>query len=404
MTQVQINLDTEILHGLFSKEGRDDAFSKLLETILNQVLSHQATEQLGAAPYERNDCRTAYRNGSRNRKLTTRIGTITLEVPRFRSGEFSTSLFTRYQRSEQALVLAMIEMVINGVSTRKVKAVTEELCGTNFSKSTVSSLCKALDPEIKNFRNRPLNKHYPFVIVDAIYIDIRKNGRVRSVGFLNAIGISEDGHREILGFTIADSESENSWGNFFQSLKFRGLNKVDLVVSDNHSGLVKAVKKKFHGTSWQRCQTHFSKNMLDATPKRFKSDIKNWLTALYDSINMAKAREIKQEIIDTFEKSAPKALDVLENGFEDILAIIALPVKYRKRLRTSNGIERLNEEIRRRERVIRIFPNENSAIRLIGALLVEQHEKWSTGKKYFNMEEYYEFINKKKKNKLIQVA
>ncbi len=404
MTQIQINMDSELLHGLFSKEGRDEAFSRLLETILNQVLSHQASEQLQAEPYERSEDRRGYRNGNRNRRLHTRIGSITLSVPRFRSGEFSTSLFTRYQRSEQALVLAMIDMVINGVSTRKIKSVTEELCGTSFSKSTVSSLCKLLDPEVAKFRNRPLEKHYPFMIVDAIYIKVRRDGRIISMGLLIATGVNEDGHREVLGFSLADSESEASWDCLFKSLKCRGLKNVDLAVSDDHSGLGKSLHKNFQGTVWQRCQTHFSRNILDAAPKRLQPELKLWLHSLYEASDIEKARVIKEEMLKPFETSAPKAMEVLENGFDDVTAVLCLPLKYRKKLRTSNSIERLNEEIRRRERVIRIFPNEGSAIRLIGALLIEQHEKWITGKKYFIMDEYYESKKENKKYLIKNIA
>ena len=219
MAQFNIPLESELLHGLFSKDGRDDAFSKLLETILNQVLLAQSAEQLGAGPYERTEDRTAYRNGFRERGLTTRVGTITLNVPRHRNGEFSTSMFKRYQRSEQALVLAMIEMVINGVSTRKIEMVTEELCGKSFSKSTVSNLYQRLDPLVAAFRSRQLNKKYPFLVADAIYLKVREGGRVRSKGLLVAVGINEEGYREVLGFKMADSESETSWGEFFAELK-----------------------------------------------------------------------------------------------------------------------------------------------------------------------------------------
>ncbi|HDR05948.1 MAG TPA: IS256 family transposase [Candidatus Marinimicrobia bacterium] len=404
MAQLQINMESELLHELFSKDGRDAAFNKLLETILNQVLSHEATEQLRAGPYERNDNRQDYRNGNRDRRLQTRIGTIILSVPRFRSGEFSTSLFNRYQRSEQALVLAMIEMVINGVSTRKIKAITAELCGTSFSKSTVSSLCKRLDPEVHKFRNRPLEKHYPFLIVDAICTKVRRDSRVISMSILIAIGINENGHREILGFSLADSESESSWDVLFKSLKHRGLKNVDMIASDDHSGLVKSVGKNFQGAVWQRCQTHFSRNILDVTPKRLQPEMKNCLCSLYNAMDMEKARSIQEEMIKVFEATAPKAMEKLENGFDDILAVLNLPLKYRRRLRTTNSSERLNEEIRRRERVIRIFPNEDSVIRLIGALLIEHNEKWLTGKKYFDMEEYYESKKKNKKKEALKIA
>jgi transposase-like protein len=396
MAQIKLNLDTDLLHELFSKEGRNKGMSKLMETILNQVLELQAEEQLGAKPYERSENRTAYRNGYRDRQLKTRIGSLTLSVPRFRSGEFSTSLFTRYQRSEQALVLSMMEMVINGVSTRNVTMVTEELCGTSFSKSTISLLCKRLDPVVEEFRNRPLNKHYPFVIVDALYTKSREEKRVRSIGVLIAKAVAEDGKREIIGFTVADSESESSWSTFFTSLKERGLKNVDYLISDNHTGLRKALAKQFQGSTWQRCQTHFSRNILDAANKKSQPELKSWLKSMYNAQNITIAREIKDEIISVFEAKAPKAIEVLESGFDDAMAVMDLPEKYRRRLRTSNSIERLNQEIRRRERVIRIFPNRESVIRLVGALLIEQHEKWSSGKRYFDMEEYYDSIEEAK--------
>jgi transposase-like protein len=390
MAQFNITLESELLHGLFSKDGRDDAFSKLLETILNQVLLAQSAEQLGAGPYERTEDRTAYRNGFRERGLTTRVGTITLNVPRHRNGEFSTSMFERYQRSEQALVLAMIEMVINGVSTRKIEMVTEELCGKSFSKSTVSNLCQRLDPLVAAFRSRPLNKKYPFLVADAIYLKVREGGRVRSKGLLVAVGINEEGYREVLGFKMADSESETSWGEFFAELKDRGLDAVDLVTSDDHKGLVKAIRKHFQGAAWQRCQTHFSRNVLDKCPKKYQPELKQWLNRIYHAKDLEDARRMLRETLQTFEANAPKAMAILEAGFEDVMAVMSLPEKYRQRLRTSNGLERLNEEIRRRDRVIRIYPNEASAIRLIGALLIEQDERWTTGRKYLDMQAYYE--------------
>lgn len=396
MAQIKLNLDTDLLHELFSKEGRNNGMSKLMEAILNQVLEVQAEEQLGARPYERSENRTAYRNGYRDRQLKTRIGSITLSVPRFRSGEFSTSLFTRYQRSEQALVLSMMEMVINGVSTRNVTKITEELCGTSFSKSTISLLCKRLDPEVKEFLKRPLHKHYPFVVVDALYTKSREEKRVRSIGLLMAIAVSVEGIREIIGFTVADSESESSWSSFFALLKERGLKNVDYLVSDNHSGLRKALTKHFQGSTWQHCQTHFSRNVLDAANKKFQPELKNWLKSLYNAKNITIARKIKDEIASIYETKAPKAINVLDSGFDNAMAIMDLPEKYRKRLRTSNSIERLNQEIRRRERVIRIFPNRESVIRLIGAVLMEVNEKWSSGKKYLDMEEYYNSIKEDK--------
>ncbi|GAE87255.1 IS256 family transposase [Acetivibrio straminisolvens] len=392
MAQFNITITEELLHGLFLSNGKDEAFSKLLEEIFNQVLLAQSTEQLGAEPYERTEGRTAYRNGTRERQLTTRIGTLTLRIPRHRNGQFSTELFMRYQRSEQALVLAMMEMVINGVSTRKIESITEELCGKKFSKSTISTLCKNLDPMVNAFRTRPLKSHYPFLMVDAIYVKVRENKRIQSRGLLIAIGINEEGHREVVGFQLANSESENSWGEFFGSLKERGLKDVRVVTSDDHKGLVNAVRKHFQGASWQRCQTHFSRNMLDHAPKALQPEIKEDLRRLYESVDLESARKVRDQIIAKYEARAPKATNLLDEAFDDITAVLALPLRYRKRLRTTNGVERLNEEIRRRERVIRIFPNEASVIRLMGALLMEQDEKWQTGRKYFDMELYYHTV------------
>ena len=389
MAQYNITITEELLHGLFLSDGKDKAFSKLLEEIFNQVLLAQSSDQLGAEPYERTEDRKAYRNGYRERQMTTRVGSLTLRVPRHRNGQFSTELFARYQRSEQALVLAMMEMVVNGVSTRKVEKITEELCGKKFSKSTVSELCKGLDPIVEAFKTRPLKAHYPFVQVDAIYLKVRENGRVESKGLLVAVGINEEGYREIIGFSLANSETEDSWGAFFNSLKERGLKDVRLVTSDNHKGLVNAVRKHFQGASWQRCQTHFSKNVIDSTPKSLQPEIKEDLRNLYDAIDIESARKYRDLMFAKYEAKAPKAVAILDEGFDDVTAVLSLPLYYRKRLRTTNGVERLNQEIRRRERVIRIFPNEASVIRLMGALLMEQDEKWQTGRKYLDMALYY---------------
>ena len=396
MAQFNITLSAEHLHGLFTSNGRDQAFAKLLEEIFNQVLLAQSSDQIGAERYERTDERTAYRNGTRDRELITRVGTLTLKIPRLRDGQFSTDMFERYQRSEQALVVAMMEMVVNGVSTRKVQLITEELCGSTFSKSTVSDLCKRLDPIVHAFKTRPLDKHYPFVSVDALYLKVREDGRVKSKALLIAIGVNEEGYREILGFQVANSESETSWGELFASLKERGLMDVHLITSDQHKGLVKAVYKHFQGTTWQRCQTHFSRNVLDQTPKTLQPELKEDLRQLYEAIDIDNARKVRDQIINKYEVKAPKATQLLDAAFDDITAVLTLPLKYRKRLRTTNGVERLNEEIRRRERVIRIFPNEDSVIRLMGALLMEQDEKWHTGRKYFEMELYYQTLKQKK--------
>ena len=398
MAQFNITINSEELHELFLGNSRDEAVAKLLEKIFNEVLLCQSEEQLSAKPYERTDQRKGYRNGYYNRGLTTRVGTLNLRIPRHRNGEFSTELFERYQRSEQALLLAMMEMVVNGVSTRKIETITQELCGKKFSKSTVSSLCKKLDPIVHAFRIRPLESHYPFLIVDALYVKVREDNRVQSKGLLIAVGVNEEGYREIIGFSVANTESESSWGEFFSSLKERGLKDVHLITSDDHKGLVKAARRHFQGSTWQRCQTHFSRNMLDHTPKALQPEIKEELRKLYEAVDVDSARKVKDQIIDKYETRAPKAVALLDEAFDDITAILVVPLKYRKRLRTTNGVERLNQEVRRRERVIRIFPNGASVIRLMGALLMEQDEKWQAGRKYFDMELYYQTQNKKTKD------
>lgn len=403
MTQIHLTLDDDILKDLWLG-NKESGVAKLLEKVFDAVLQSQASEQLNADPYERSDDRISYRNGYRTRSLTTRVGTLILHVPKFRDGNFSTELFERYQRSEKALILSLMEMVVQGVSTRKIQEITETLCGTSFSKSTVSALCQNLDPIVAAFRNRPLERHYPFLIVDAIYMKARDDQRVKSRGFLIATGVNEEGNREVLGFEIADSESEESWSHFFESLKARGLRAVDLVSSDNHGGLKNAIQKQFQGASWQRCQTHFSKNLLDKVSKKYRAEVKTALTDLYNAPDLKEAKSRKERMLAIYEETAPKAMELLDEAFDDITAVFALPQPYRKRLRTTNGIERLNEELRRRERVIRIFPNDQSLIRLMGSVLMEHHEKWINGKKYFNMDCYFEERDEARRQALAQRA
>lgn len=269
-------------------------------------------------------------------------------------------------------------------------AITEELCGASFPASSVSDLCKRLDLPVRAWNERKLSgAAYPFLIVDALVIKIRDNNRIFSYSALIATGINQDGYREILGMRIGDSESEASWSDLFAWLKSRGLHGVDFITSDHHGGLIKAVAAHFQGATWQRCQTHFTKNILDACPKQRQGKLHAHLRVVFEAPDADNARSSLKATLDTFEAIAPKAMAVLEQGFESATAVSALPEHYQKRLRTTNSQERLNEEIRRRERVIRIFPNQASAERLLGALLMEQHEVWSTGRKYFEMEEYW---------------
>lgn len=401
MSQYQITLDEALLQRLFQNDG----LKPLLETLLNQVLQTQASDQLQALPYERTDERQGYRNGYRERSLTTRIGTLTLQVPRLRQGTFTPDLYERWQRSEQALLCCLIEMVIQGVSTRKVSAVVEELCGAEVSKSSVSALCQRLDPQVSAWRERDLTgQTYPFVLVDALVIRVRIDGRVRQRSLLLATGVNREGYRDLLGLHLGDKESQASWGAFFAALKQRGLCGVDLVVSDSHGGLVNAIHTHFQEAVWQRCQTHLSRNVLAACPEAEQDALHKALRRLFEADTPQTARQELAAILACFARSAPKACDCLEAAFEDATAVLSLPERYRKRLRTTNSQERLNEEIRRRERVIRIFPNEASAERLMGALLMEFDEAFSTGHRYLEMTDYWLWKQQQQPDSLQQQA
>lgn len=372
--------------------NKNDAIKGLLESVLNQVLESQMTEHLGAKPHEQTEERTGYRNGTRVRELYTRVGPLNLQVPQTRDGSFKTEIFKRYQRSEQAFVLGIMEMYLEGVSCRKVTKITEQLCGCSFSKSTVSQLCVDLDARLHAWRNRSLHeKKYPFLIVDALVVKVRRNGAVRPTGVLIIYGINEDGIREPLDLLVANSESESSWSEIFKRLKQRGLNGLELVVSDDHAGLVKAVNQEFQDVIWQRCQTHFMRNILGHSPRYLKQDIANDVKLIFKAENKAVAIQLARDVIARYEDKAPRAMDCLEQGLEDGIAVLLLPQRYRQRLRTSNLAERMNEEIRRRERVIRIFPNDEAAMRLIGALLADKYDEWQAASKYFDMIEFWQW-------------
>jgi putative transposase len=389
MATYEVTLNSEQLSGLLTN---DTGLQGLVETVLNQILEAQVTEQIGAHPYERSATRKAYRNGSRPRTLTTRVGPLVLHVPQLRDGSFSTTLFTRYQRSEQALLLALMEMVLNGGSTRKVAKITEELCGTRFARSTVSQLCLTLDRRVTAWNERPLEAQaYPFVLVDALVVKVRRDEAVRATSALIVSGINEQGFREILGLRLGDSESEGTWSDMFAWLKKRGLQGGEVLGSDDHAGLVKAAQRYFQGVIWQRCQVHLSRHVLGRTPHHLRAHMATGLRRIFQAEDRPTARAAVAAVAAALDGKADRALAVLEDGLEDALAVLSLPEKYRGRLRTTNMMERLNEEIRRRERVIRIFPNEASALRLLGALRAEQHEIWSTGKRYFDMTEYGEW-------------
>lgn len=388
MAQIHFTLDYDFLIGLFA-ESKDDAFAKLMEALLNQVLKAESSEQLGAENYQRSGTRKDYRNGTRIRGLVTRIGKLELEVPRHRNIPFKTAIFENYQRNEQALILTMMEMVVQGVSTRNIKKITEELCGETFSKSTVSEICRELDIPVKEFKERLLHEKYPFIMADAMYIKVREDHRIRSKALLLAIGVNPEGKKEVLGFDVCDAEKINTWKNFFEGLKNRGLRGVDLVISDSHKGLVESIKECFPGATWQRCQVHFSRNILEKCPKKYMAGLSSELTTMFNSSTLEEARRLRDLIIEEYQDVAMSAVQTLDEGFEDAMTVMYLPMKYRQSLRSTNIIERENREIRKREKVIQIFPNVESALRLLGAVLMDDHNDWSTRHRLFDMTEYY---------------
>ena len=387
MTKYEVKLNKEAMSNLMMSK---DGLARLVEEILNQVLEAEVTEHLKAERYERSEERTGYRNGYRLRTLYMRVGPVTLRVPQLRDGSFSSAIFRRYQRSEQAFVLGLMEMYVNGVSMGKVKRITEELCGVSFSRSTVSQLCMELDAKVRKFNERALGE-FPFLVIDAMHFKAREDDCVVGKAALLVSGINAEGVREPLGVRIGDCESEAFWKETFDWLKQRGLRGVRFVVSDEHAGLVKAVRGAFVGAIWQRCQVHFMRNILGYVGRRMREELAEDLKPIFRAETAGQARELAQAFIEKWQSRAPRAVACLENGLEDALAVMALPAKYRRRLRTTNMQERLIQELRRRERVIRIFPNEDSALRLFASMLAETHETW-LGRKYLDMDEFHEWL------------
>jgi transposase-like protein len=376
----------EILSGWQGGVGGEDFIRQLVERTVQQVLEAEMTSFLGAESYERNGVRRGWRNGYKPRTLKTRVGELELMVPKDRDGEFQTELFERYQRSEKAFVLAMLQMYVEGVSTRKVSAITEALCGLEISKSQVSALTQKLDAEIQDWRKRPLAEAYPYLVIDARYEKVRRGGTVVSQGVLVVIGVSEKGYREVLGAWVAESESEASWGAVFSELKARGLTGVRYVVSDDHQGMVKAIERHFQGVAWQRCQVHFVRNALSLCGRQQRPMVLRLMKTVTESPTREAAKAALAAAIVELEKKAPKVARLLEESGEEILGVYALPEAHRKRMRTTNMLERQNQELKRRTRVVRVFPHEQSLLRLIAALLMETNQEWM-GRIYLRMEE-----------------
>jgi transposase-like protein len=365
--------------------GDRDFLKQAVKDALQEVLEGEMTEFLGASPGERTEGRNGYRSGYYNRGLVTRIGKLELRVPRDRSGEFSTALFERYARSEKALVAALAEMYVQGVSTRKVKAITEELCGHSFSASSISAINKGLDESLARFAQRHLDEAYPYLIVDARYEKVRESGVIRSMAVLVAIGINWEGQRQVLAVETANRESQSTWKDFLLGLKKRGLSGVEFVVSDDHAGLKKAISEVLTEAAWQRCYVHFLRNALDYLPRKADDDCLQELRWIYDRRDIQEAQQDLAAWIGKWSGKYPKLVDWAESNIAETLTFYRLPRAHHKHLKSTNMLERLNEEIKRRTRVVRIFPNTESCLRLIRALCVETHETWLEDSRYLNM-------------------
>ncbi len=370
---------------------RDEDFVRTaVQALVQEALEAEMTEAIGAAKGERTESRLSYRSGHYSRFLMTRVGTLELRVPQDRAGRFSTELFERYQRSEKALVGALAEMYVQGVSTRKVKAVTEQLCGHGFSASSISAINKSLDGSLKAFSERRLTEAYPYLILDARYERVREGGVITSQAVLVAIGIDWEGRRQVVAVELANRESRSSWRDFLQALKGRGLRGVEFVVSDDHAGLKAAIGEILPEAAWQRCYVHFLRNALDYVPRKVDDDCLQELRWFYDRRELAEVRRDLAAWLGKWQAKYPKLCAWVEDNIEETLTYYRLPLAHHKHLKSTNMLERLNQEIKRRTHVVRIFPSAASCLRLVRALAVETHENWLEGPRYLNMEHWRE--------------
>jgi transposase-like protein len=363
-----------------------DGLAEVIELLLNEVMKIERCEALGAAPYQRTEQRRGYANGYKDKTVHSRIGDLHLDVPQTRDVDFYPQALERGIRSERALTAALAEMYVQGVSTRKVSKIVHELCGHEVSSSTVSRLTTQLDEELQRWRERPLSD-VPYLILDARYEQVRRGGTVVDMALLVAIGITADGHRSVLGVSVSDSEAEVHWREFFQSLLARGLCGVRYIVSDAHEGLKAARQACFAGVPWQRCQFHLMQNALRYIPSEaMQEEVVADLRDIFDAPDRAEADRRLRCAVEKYADAAPKLADWMETNVPESLTVFCLPTRHRVRMRTSNMLERLNRELKRRNRVVSIFPNEASLLRLASAVLMEVDEGWMSGKKYLTME------------------
>jgi putative transposase len=363
-----------------------DFLREAVQVMMQMLIELEAAQQIGAERYERSPDRTTYRNGYRERLWETRVGEIPLSIPKLREGTYFPSLLEPRKRSEQALLAVIQEAYVKGVSTRKVDDLVRALGLSGVDKSKVSRICKALDEVVEKFRNRPLEGEHPYVWLDALYPKVRQNQRVVSMALVIAVGVSEEGERTLLGFDVGVSEEEAFWKDFLRGLKKRGLKGVQLVISDAHGGLKQAINVVFAGASWQRCRVHFMRNVLAHIPRGDKAMVAAAIRTIFAQPNREAAGQQLQHVSHTMQPHWPKAAQVLLAGEQDVLAYMAFPKEHWTRIYSTNILERLNKEIKRRIKVVEIFPDVPSVIRLVGTLLAEIDDEWQVGRRYFSKE------------------
>ena len=363
-----------------------DALPELIRIVLNAAMKIEREKHIGAGPYERTPERQGRANGFKPKTVSTRMGKITMAIPQVRECDFYPSSLDKGIRSERALKLALAEMYVQGVSTRKVAAITEQMCGFSVSSSQVSKATAELDEQLQAWRERPLER-IKYLYLDARYEKVRQDGQVRNSAVLLAVGVNEDGHREVLGVSISLGEHEVHWRNFLQNLVSRGLSGVELIISDAHSGLKRATRAVLGGVPWQRCQCHLQRNAQAHVPRKsMKGDVASDIRSVFNAPDRQEADTLLKKTVARYAQDAPRLATWMEENLPEGLTVFAFPQKHRRLIRTTNGLERLNREIRRRTRVASLFPNEASCLRLVTAVVMEISEDWQTGKRYIKWE------------------
>ena len=367
---------------------RKDGPRMFLETVINLAMREEATAHVGAGPHQRSDERRGHRNGYKPRRLNTRMGELELSVPQVRGCEpYHPSMFNKWQRSERALLVACAEMYFQGVSTRGVREVLEAMCDGDISSMTVSRVARELDEKLEDFRSRRLEGEYPYVQIDARYEKVRVGGKVISQAVLVTVGFNASGGREILDWRVADSESESTWSSVFLDLKLRGVRGVLLVTSDAHQGIRSGLKRHFQGSSWQRCRVHFKREMAAKVSYKMQKELMKDLAAVFAGEDRAECLRRGEEMAVKWEPRCAAVASMLRDGLEDCLTVLDFPETHRRRLNSTNLLENIMKQLKRRTRVVGVFPNRESCDRLIGALLLELHEQWATEQRpWFNME------------------